>query len=198
MATKRRLLRDRNTAFLVSAALFAFATVGMVLALNANSREAKQRYELLLAADAAGGDTEAALTSLREFIYGHMNTTIGSPTGVYPPIQLKGTYDRLVAVEEQRVRATNALLYDEATAHCEALFPAGQLANGRVQCVSEYVAARGVVAQPITDGLYKFNFASPFWSPDLAGFLVIATFLTGLNFLAQIILEARLRSRFRQ
>lgn len=197
MATKRRLLHDRNTAFLISMILFAVSVVGTIVALNANSRGSKERYDQLIAVDASGGDVETALAELREFIYGHMNTTLGSPTGVYPPIQLKGTYDRLVAVEESRIKAANSQLYDEATKHCEALFPAGNL-PGRAECVSNYVGERGVIANPIPDGLYKFNFASPSWSPDLAGWLIVATCALGINFLLQILLEFRLRSHFRQ
>lgn len=197
MATKRRLLRDRNTAFLISMILFAVSVGGMIVALNANSRGAKSRYDNLIAVDAAGGDVEAALAELREFIYGHMNTTIGSPTGVYPPIQLKGTYDRLVAAEEARIKSANSQLYDEATVHCESLFPAGNL-PGRAECVSSYVAERGVVGNSVPDGLYKFNFASPTWSPDLAGWLIVATVVLGINFLLQILLEFRLRSHMRQ
>jgi len=197
MASSKRSLQKRNVVFLVSALLFALAVVGAVTSLISNSSEAKRRYDVLVATDAAGGDTETALTSLRSYIYGHMNTSIGSPTGVYPPIQLKGTYDRLVAVEQEKVRTSNQTLYDEATASCEAQFPAGQLANGRVQCVSDYVAARGVQAKTVPDGLYKFNFVSPYWSPDRAGWLVVAAIMLGINFLLQVLLELRLRAHIR-
>lgn len=197
MATRKKQLHTRNKSFWIAVTLFTITSAGTVLALKSNSQGAKERYDALIAADKAGGDVEGALTDLREFIYGHMNTTIGSPTGVYPPIQLKGTYDRLVAAEEQRIKAANSGLYDEATAYCEPRFPAGQLANGRVQCVADYVLARGVVAKPIPDGLYKFNFVSPVWSPDLAGFLLIGAVLSGIYFLLQILLEFRLRSHLR-
>ena len=197
MATRKKQLHSRNLTFFVSAVVFAALVVCTVLALSYNSHEAKRRYDILIATDAAGGDVEGALTDLREFIYGHMNTTIGSPTGVYPPIQLKGTYDRLVAAEEQRVQAANGPLYDEATAHCEARFGAGQI-SARAQCVSDYVAARGVQPNTIPDGVYKFDFVSPLWSPDLAGFLLIATVISGIYFLLQVLLEARLRAHLRE
>ncbi len=47
--------------------------------------------------DKANGDVSAALNKLRVHIYGHMNAGLRSENGVQQPIQLKYTYDRLVA-----------------------------------------------------------------------------------------------------
>ncbi len=158
--------------------LFILTTISIFVTLQAyigNSAEAKRRYDALIAVDAAGGDVEKSLLELRTYIYRHMNTTIGSPTGIRPPIQLKGTYDRLVAAEKARVKAANDDLYNKAQKECERLFPEGLSGRGRIPCITEYVTKNAIVEQPIPDGLYKYDFAPPIWSPDTAGFGMLAT-----------------------
>lgn len=182
MSKKKDIVQKRVSLLIASGVLTTVFGLITVVALVNNSREAKRRYDALIAVDAAGGDVEAALGSLREYIYAHMNTSIGSPTGVYPPIQLKGTYDRLVAVEQAKLAGDNTL-YDEAVRYCESRFGAGQIQQ-RANCASEYITARGggaIQQVSIPDGLYKFDFVSPKWSPDLAGFALIATIASGLS-----------------
>ncbi len=153
-----------------------------------NSARAKELYNQLLSVDAAGGDVEHALYNLRSYMYSHMNTTIGSPTGVKPPIQLKGTYDRLVAAEKTRADAaktTNANLYNTAQQICEKQVPDGLSGRGRIPCITEYVTTH---SQPetestIPEALYKFDFVSPSWSPDTAGIGMAVTTLLVLIFL---------------
>lgn len=148
-----------------------------VLGMIRNGNGAVARYESLQAADQAGGDVEAALNDLRTFIYSHMNTEIGSPTGIYPPIQLKGTYDRLLAAEEQRVKDTNDQLYTQAQEYCEATGNQGFSGRNRLDCINGYIDQNGAKVKTIEDSLYKYDFVSPRWSPDLAGFSLIALVL---------------------
>lgn len=178
---KRDVIQKRLTLLIISGVLTTVLGIFTVNALVSNSKESKKRYDALIAIDNAGGDVEAALLDLRSFIYGHMNTSIGSPTGVYPPIQLKGTYDRLVAVEQQKI-AGDSDIYAEATKHCESLYSAGQLRTNRVPCVAEYISSHSNGAQPITipDALYKFDFVSPRWSSDAAGWGIVLTIISGI------------------
>ena len=153
-----------------------------------NSQEAKKRYDHLLAVDQAGGDVEKALYELRSYMYVHMNTTIGGPTSVRPPIQLKGTFDRLVASEQARVaaaKATNASLYNTAQQVCEKLIPDGLSGRGRVPCITDYVTSHAVseATTPIPEAAYKFDFVSPTWSPDAAGIGITVTAILFLVFL---------------
>ena len=139
-----------------------------------NRRQAKLLYEELIAVDKAGGDVEKALHDLRSYMYAHMNTTIGGPTGVKPPIQLNGTYERLVAAEKARVaaaKATNATLYNTAQQECEKKIPTGLSGRGRVACIEEYVTthAQPETETPVPTALYQYDFASPVWSMDTAG-----------------------------
>ena len=176
----------RIFAVIILALLFIASSYITLRAYIGNSAEAKKRYETLLAVDAAGGDVEKALFDLRQFVYGHMNTTIGSETGVKPPIQLSGTYKRLVDAEKARVKQANDELYNKAQTDCERRFPAGLSGSNRIPCITEYVTQNAIKEQTIPEGLYKYDFVSPLWSPDLAGFGILVSAVLGLVFLYQL------------
>jgi hypothetical protein len=186
---KRALLR-----LIVFGTVTVFFVAMSVVGLMQNSQGAKERYDALIAVDQAGGDVETALNDLRIFIYNHMNTQIGSELGIRPPIQLKGTYERLVAAEEARVANANETIYAAAEIECEQRFPAGALANGRVQCVQAYIDANGAEQQVIEDDFYKFDFVPPRWSADLAGISMLLAGIFGLLFAVDLILYFRTRS----
>lgn len=152
-----------------------------------NSKESKKRYETLMAVDSAGGDVEKALLDLRSYMYAHMNTAIGSPTGVKPPIQLKGTYDRKVAEEQARVKAANDELYNKAQRECEKLFPEGLSGKGRVPCITEYVTKNAVKERTIPEAEYKYDFVVPLWSPDMAGYSLVTSALLMLSLILSFI-----------
>lgn len=162
--------------------------------LIANSQGAKDRYESLIAVDQAGGDVEEALNELRTFIYSHMNTQVGSELGVRPPIQLRGTYERLVAAEQERVARVNESLYAEAQADCERRQPEGFSGRNRLDCIEAYVDANGQEPRQIDSTFYKFDFTPPVWSPDLAGFSILLSILFGCVFLVDVILYFRTKN----
>lgn len=195
---KRDIVQKRVIAFAVSglfATLFGLLTISSLVN---NSKEAKKRYDELIAIDQSGGDVETALTRLREFIYAHMNTTIGSPTGVYPPIQLKGTYDRLVAAEQAKLQASSATIYSDAQAECERRFPGAFFGGPRIPCITEYVSSHGVILKDIPDGLYKFDFVSPRWSPDVAGWSLLALCIALMSLFINGIILWWYRSKIRR
>lgn len=193
--TKHKHLEKRSILLLaVFGVLTIFFVVLSLVGLAQNSNGAKDRYDTLIAVDQAGGDVETALNDLRVYIYSHMNTQIGSETGIRPPIQLKGTYERLIAAEEQKVAKANEVIYAAAQKDCEQKFGAGSLSNGRVQCVEEYLLANGAKAQPVEDDFYKFDFVPPRWSADLAGFSILLAGIFGLIFAVDLILYLRTRS----
>jgi len=165
-------------------AIFSASSIGsaglFVLGMIRNGNGAVQKYEALLAADAAGGDVDAALTDLRGYIYAHMNTEIGGPNGIYPPIQLSGTFSRLTAAEEQRVKEANDNLYAEAQSYCEATGNQGFSGRNRLDCINEYIDKNGAKPREIEDAFYKYDFVAPMWSPDLAGFSFIGLIIFGL------------------
>lgn len=161
-------------AFLVSACV-------MVVALRSNNLHMVKLKEAVYAADKDGGDTSKALQNLQHYVTAHMNTDLstGSDT-VYPPIQLKYTYDRLVKAESDKLATTNTQLYNDAQKYCEAQNSTDFSGRNRVPCIQQYVKDHGQPLQSIPDSLYKFDFVSPVWSPDLAGWSVVSTVLLGL------------------
>lgn len=163
----------RPSWFLIAAAL---SLVVCIYGLRANNLEMIRLKQAVYQADKDNGDVQRALTDLQRYVTSHMNTSLSSgPTGVYPPIQLKYTYQRLQAANQQK--ASNEQIYIDAQAHCERLNPTDFSGRNRVPCVEEYVTARGAKTAAIPDGLYKYDFVSPVWSPDLAGFSALATVL---------------------
>lgn len=167
-------IRPIKTWYLLLAFLVS-ATVA-VIALRDNYTTMVSLRESVYQADREGTGVEEALQALRKHVNGHMNTDLASGAqAVYPPIQLKETYGRLVAAEQRRIENANSQLYTEAQNHCEAQDPNSFSGGSRVACIEQYVEANGQKSQPIPDGLYKFDFASPSWSPDLAGWSLVVS-----------------------
>lgn len=147
-----------------------------IYALRANNQHMLALRQTLYHADQTGGDVTGALQTLQAYVTTHMNTelTTGN-TSVYPPIQLVGTYDRLVQAQSSQLQQQNSTIYTQAQDYCEKTYPSASL-HTRVVCTEDYAASHGMkAAAPIPDALYKFDFASPGWSPDLAGWTLITT-----------------------
>ncbi|CAN5717158.1 hypothetical protein BH23PAT2_BH23PAT2_04720 [soil metagenome] len=154
--------------------------------------------ETVFQADEAGDDVESPLRDLRDYVHSHMNTDLATgDTAIRPPIQLKYTYERLVEQEQESARLQNESIYETAERVCEERFPAGRLANGRVQCVEQYVSERGAEADAVPRELYQFDFVSPRWSPDLAGWSLLAGVVFSILFVVRLMLEFWLRHSLR-
>ncbi|HTE58677.1 MAG TPA: hypothetical protein VK694_08130 [Verrucomicrobiae bacterium] len=198
VASKRHLhhwlvrLRPYGVGYFVA----AFLVLGVValFALRQNNLGAVRLRDQLLEVDKQNGDVEAALGKLREYMYSHMNAQLSNDTGIYPPIQLKYTYERLSAAEKQRVQTANQKIYNDAQKTCEALVPNGLSGSGRIPCIQQYVDTKGQKEQSVPDALYKFDFVSPAWSPDLAGFLVVLAFMALILLIARIAAALWLRA----
>lgn len=192
-----RQLKPFNSWLFLGLALL-FLVVG-TFAIRQNNLKSIQLRDELLAADEANGDVETALNKLREHIYSHMNANLSSGS-LQQPIQLKYRYERLVEAQQQANAGSNDI-YAQATSYCEALFPAGSLREGRVPCIEQYLAQHGGVqtqASDIPDSLYKFDFVSPRWSPDLAGWsLLLSGVFFGL-FLIRFLLERWMKAELSQ
>ena len=85
--------------------IFAFITVA---ALRNNYTGMTVLREAVYQADKDGGDVEKALQELRAYVSGRMNTNLDTGNGIYPPLQLKYTYERLVKAEKDRVEAATS------------------------------------------------------------------------------------------
>lgn len=165
-------------------------------ALRQNNLTMVRLKENVAIVDQQDGDVEAALRELRQHVYGHMNTNLSSgPNPIKPPIQLKYRYERLVTAEKARVSAETAKIYTEAQTICEAQFPGSFSGGPRVPCIQEYVSSRQVVERPIPDSLYKFDFVSPTWTPDIAGLTMAASGLFLVLFALRFSAEHWLKSQ---
>ena len=171
-------------------AVFLVSLSVMVLALRSNNLHMVRLKQAVYTADKNGGDTAKALQNLQQYVTAHMNTNLsaGGDT-VYPPIQLKYTYDRLVQAESEKLATTNEQLYNDAQHYCESQNSTDFSGRNRVPCIQQYVKDHGQPLRTIPDSLYKFDFVSPTWSPDLAGWSVVTTVLSGLLLLAVLVLR---------
>lgn len=184
----------RVSAWYFVAAIVITAGVA-VYSLRQNNLNAIALRDEVLKVDKENGDIEKALRDLREYVYSHMNTELSSPNGAYPPVQLKYRYERLMAAQKAS-QPNNGALATQAQAYCESQIPTGRSLN-RIECIENYMTTHGTTnSKPIPDSLYKFDFASPAWSPDLAGWslvlLVFFVFLTIVRSLSVLWLKHNL------
>ncbi len=165
---------------LLLAILFALSTTTSVVALRRNNTTMLKLRDAVTKTDEHNGDVEGALRNLREFVYNHMNTNLASgPNAIKPPIQLKYRYERLAKAAQDRVDALNGTIYSDAQAYCEQQNPNAFFGASRIPCIQDYVTKHGgAQPQPVPDALYKFDFVSPVWSPDLAGWSLVASVLS--------------------
>lgn len=146
-----------------------------IAALQSNNIQMGKLREAVYTADKNNTDVSGALTNLQHYVTSHMNTNL-TPTrnSVYPPIQLKYTYERLQAANASN--SSNEQVYSDAQAYCEQQDGSDFSGRNRVPCIQQYVSTHGAsVPKAIPDSLYKFDFVSAKWSPDLAGWTVVST-----------------------
>lgn len=178
--------------------LFLVSAVISLSALRGNNQKMIELRQAVYAADKDNKDVNTAMNNLRSYVYGHMNTSLSSGgNAIKPPIQLKYAYQRLQAAEQTRVDAANASIYTDAQNYCQVQNPAAFSGRTRVPCVTDYVTTHGVQAKPIAAGLYQFDFISPAWSPDLAGWSLVATFLLFILYVSRLFMTKLVSVRLR-
>lgn len=169
-----------------------------VVSLRQNNLHMAKLRDAVYAADKSGHDVQAALQNLQVYVTSHMNTELAvGPNAPYPPIQLQYTYDRAVQAAGSSASSQNAKVYTDAQHYCEAKIPDGFSGRYRIACVQDYIGSHGVKAPTIPDSLYKFDFVSPTWSPDLAGWSLVAALLSTLAFVGLWVAERWLKLRSR-
>lgn len=191
----RRVRLVRPWYFLVLTILFAGISV---VALRQNNLNMIKLRDTVYQTDEANGDVEAALYTLREYVYRHMNTDLTSGNNaIRPPIQLKYRYERLITAQAQNASAENAKIYTDAQAECEQRFPQGLSGGGRIPCIQEYIASKGIKETAVPVSLYQFDFVAPRWTPDLAGWSLVAAAISGILFIVSFISNRWLRHQLR-
>ena len=161
---------------LIGATVISFSICAF--SLRANNEHMVQLRQAVYAADDKGAGVQPALNSLQAYVTSHMNTKLDAgSSAVYPPIQLKSTYDRLIQARSDKLSQTNTQTYNDAQKYCEQQNSTDFSGRNRVPCIEQYVQSHGVQLANIPDALYKFSFVSPVWSPDLAGWSFFITVL---------------------
>lgn len=194
----RLMVRLRPISYWYFIVIFLVSGFVAAYALRQNNLRAIELRDRVLQVDKENGDVEAALKELRAYTYSHMNSRLSSDTGIYPPIQLKYRYERLVAAEQQRVEGDNQDIYAAAQQDCERRFPGGLSGSNRLPCIREYIDSHGspeAQPQPIPDSLYKFDFVSPVWSPDLAGWSLVVAAVALLLLITRLAAQIWLRHK---
>ena len=159
------------------------------LSLRANNSHMGSLRSAVYAADKNNGNVTLALQQLQNYVTHHMNTNLSSGNGsVYPPIQLKYTYQRLLNQESDKV-ASNSSIYTDAQNYCQQAIPGAFSGRTRVPCIEQYIETHDSSLPTVPTSLYEFDFVSPSWSSDLAGYSLIATILSGFALLVAIILS---------
>lgn len=163
-----------NPLFLLVLALVAGAI--SITSLRNNNLHMEQLKKAVYSADKSGQGVSQALDNLQAYVTSHMNTDLSTGTGsVYPPIQLEYTYLRLVQAEDKAALSSNTGLYTAAQNYCQQQDPYDFSGHNRVPCIEQYVTNHGSSLPTVPASLYEFDFISPTWSPDLAGWSLVAT-----------------------
>lgn len=172
------------------AASLLFLLIG-IYGLRQNNYEMIRLRDEVIEADKNNGDVEGALAELRSFVYGHMNTDLNSGKLAInePPLQLKYRYDRLAAQQEATVSKQNEQIKKKAASICAQRYPGAGFNSPRVNCVADYVRQNGVQVGDVPSDLYKFNFISPRWSPDLAGLSLLASAIFFTLFIIKLLVN---------
>lgn len=173
--------------FLVLAILSA---VICVFALRANNEHMVKLRSAVYAADKNNGNVELALQHLQTYVTSHMNTNLSSGNGsVYPPIQLQYTYQRLAEAQAYTASNANSQLYTDAQTYCQKLDPVDFSGHNRVPCIEQYVETNDTQLPAIPTSLYEFSFASPSWSPDLAGWSLLVAISSSILFIVTLLMR---------
>lgn len=164
-----------------------------VFALRANNQHMVILRTAVYTADKNNTDVNAPLKALQAYVTSHMNTELSTGnTSVYPPIQLQHTYERQVQAQQQAQDQT--ALYSQAQTYCEAQDSTDFSGHNRVPCIEQYVQSHTLQPQAaIPDALYKFSFASPNWSPDLAGWSMLVAAVSGVFCIVTFIVRRLVR-----
>lgn len=188
--------------------LLLMMTLVSATLLRHNNLEMVERRTAVINADEQG-DREilrSKIVDLQSYISQHMNTSLQG--GLY----LTHTYERdrdaaLSAAGNQS--NPNSAIYQQASIECRARWKGGvaSFRNDYVQCVVEKVGSLSPQSDPAVSlklpkaDAYKISFASPLWTPDLAGLCVLICALIILaivvRFVTLLVLRMILRRHYR-
>lgn len=167
------------------------ALIFSILGLRHNNIVAGELRQAVVAADETADRRliEPKLIRLRQHVLGHMNTSLGQETS-QAPIQLPYLYYRdTIAVYEAsvaQVGVTQLEILKTARQICEI---DERRIEERLNCILQETQRRGGPNYPtmrvLPKDYYVFDFESPAWSPDLAGWSLVVLVLAGVSLLGR-------------
>ena len=179
------------------AALVIFCGLSLYF-LRQNNLKMVALREQVVKADVANTGVAEALEALNQDVFHHMNTKI------VRPVELVNTYNlQAKAVIEAANTTSDRNIYSEATAACERR---GIPLTSIAQCIANYALANnpgvGPKAVQLPDkNRFIYSFATPLWTPDLAGLsLLIAGILLiwlALRLIEYILVRVVIRHRLK-
>lgn len=209
MADKSRIKQDIKNLQRVKTwqLIILLIIVGFVAAtfLRLNSIGMVQRREAVINADKEGNEEDiiTRLYDLQRYVAAHMNTDLGR--GVY----LEQSYSRdLQAWQENQYGDANpnGNIYKKAQEVCAPQF--SRYSYAYLQCTTNELAKYPAAADPATDTskprqeAYIHAFSAPIWSPDFAGWSVLAfgviLLLIVIRMVSLGVLQLMLRSHYKR
>lgn len=181
--------------------------VGFVAAtfLRLNSIGMVQRRDAVISADKAGDQNTIIqrLYDLQQYVSSHMNTDLGK--GVY----LEQSYNRALQSWQQNQYGDanpNGNIYKKAQEVCAPQFHYYSYAY--LQCTTNELAKYPAAKDPASDTskprqeTYIYNFVSPIWTPDFAGWSVVAFLVILLLIIVRLVslgvLQIMLKRRYKR
>ena len=175
----------------IAATLLRLNNVGMV-----------ERRDAVLSADQQGDEEVIIqrLYDLQRYVAAHMNTNLGDG------VLLEATYSRDMEIWQQKAYAgsSNGNIFVKAQQVCAPRFSSWSTAY--VQCVSDELA-KYPAAEAVSDSSkprqenYIHNYASPLWTPDIAGWSVVVSLVIVVLILVRLaalgVLHILLRQHYR-
>lgn len=153
-----------------------------------------QRRDAVISADKTGKDneTKGRLIELQHYVASHMNT---DKNDVYLASRYERDKQKLIEVASQD--SDNSVINAEVDAICKPQFSG--YSQGYVECFAREYAKYAPGGDPVSQvappdpDKYRFVFASPFWSPDFAGFSLLFTLGIVFVILGRLVMLSVLR-----
>ena len=177
--TPNKLDKVLLTVHVIEFVLLSLLSAG---ALRQNNLNMLALREAVFVADKNGEGLGIALTELRDFVSTRMNTHLPK-LGSEKAIQLKYSYERAVNSEQVRFQVQTSAVGVKAKNSCSGL--KNELV--KVECEQAYIKSNPVA--PINASFpeeYSIEYVSPTWSFDLAGWLIIISFISGASLFARL------------
>lgn len=196
----RQLQRVKTWQLVILLLLFGFVAATF---LRLNNIGMVERRDAVMAADKDGSldVIQARLYDLQRYVSAHMNADMGT---IYLENQYKRDSQRLID-QASGDNNPNGNIYKKAQEVCAPRF--SHYSQAYLQCTVDYLAQyspagdlSSTVSLPKAD-LYRYSYVSPLWTPDFAGWSVLACLFIILVIIARLIglvvLRILLKTRYR-